>query len=353
MLNDKGVFTDGKDGQLWPCSYEWNGQSIRISLNGIDPQEKNWSFQDLSSVEQNGASVLLSHRNGASLMASGPSAARLMEEHQLYLEQYRKRQGRLSKGSLYMILGISGAVLLAGILLYVFVLPWLAEKAVLLVPVETEIALGESLTESLTAEALSDDSVNHYLKEFISRLELNQSYPIRVRLIRSEEINAFALPGGNIFIYSGLLEKLESPEELVALIGHEVTHVVQRHSLKSMSRSLASGLLFSFLLGDASGIVAQADQFKQLGYSRELETEADDYGLRLMRENGVDPSGMLRLLEVLQKENTEMPQLMKYLSTHPDTEDRIRNIRSQIGAGEREQARSELNETFDRIKSVL
>lgn len=353
MLNDKGVFTDGKDGQLWPCSYAWNGERLRISLNGIDPLEKTWSFQDLSSVEQSGASVLLSHRNGASLMASGPSALRLLEEHRLYLEQYRKRQGRLSQRSLYLILGISATVLLLAGLLYVFVLPWVAEKAVLLVPVETEISLGESLTESLTAGAQSDDSVNHYLKEFVACLNLNQNYPIRVRLIRSEEINAFALPGGNIFIYSGLLEKLESPEELVALIGHEVTHVVQRHSLKSMSRSLASGLLFSFLLGDASGIVAQADQFKQLDYSRDLETEADDYGLKLMRENNVHPSGMLRLLEILKRENLEMPQMMKYLSTHPDTEERIINIRSQTPAGEKTEPRSDLTWAFGKMKSLL
>ncbi len=228
-----------------------------------------------------------------------------------------------------------------------------AEKAVVLVPVETEISLGESITENLTGESTTNDSVNYYLEKFVSRLDLDKTYPIKVRVIVSEEINAFAIPGGNIFIYSGLLEKMESPEELVALIGHEVTHVTERHSLKSILRSVASSLLFTVLLGDASGLVSQADQFKQLDYSRELETEADKNGLAIMVKNGMQPDGMIRLLQILKKESEETPQLMKYLSTHPETEERIKSIEGLAKSKLEFEGDTELLEIFGSIKEQV
>ena len=89
---------------------------------------------------------------------------------------------------------------------------------------------------------------------------------------------------------------------------------------------MASSLLFTILLGDASGLAAQADQFKQLDYSRELEAEADKRGLELMVKNRMNPQGMLKLLKILKRENEEMPHLMKYLSTHPDTDERIKSV---------------------------
>lgn len=286
-------------------------------------------------------------------MGTGPVARATNEKFQTYLKQKRERQGMLSSKSIYLIVAVTFSVILFGALLYVYVLPWAAEKAIVLVPVETEIALGESITENLTGEAMTNDSVNFYLEQFVKQLELDKTYPIKVKVLLSEEINAFAVPGGNIFIYSGLLEKLESPEELVALIGHEVTHVTERHSLKSIMRTLASSLLFTILLGDASGIASQADQFKQMDYSRELETEADKNGLDLMVKNKVQPDGMIRLLQILKKENEETPQLMKYLSTHPETEERIKSVEALAQSQPEFEKDSRLLEGFERIQEQV
>lgn len=353
MILDKGFYADGKGGQTTACSFDFENERILIKWTGIEPKEVEWKIKDLSSTEPSGTSILITHRNASSLMASGPLAYKIHQSHQNYLDEKRQRQGILSKQSVLLITGISAAVLIAALLLYIYVLPWAAEKAVLLVPVETEIALGEKITEGMTGESITNDSVNLYLEEFVKQLNLDKTYPIKVRLIVSDEINAFALPGGNIFIYSGLLEKIESPEELVALIGHEVTHVMKRHSLKSMSRSLASGILFSLLLGDASGIASQADQFKQLDYSRALETEADSEGLRMMIENRVDPEGMLRLLQILKRENEQTPQLMKYLSTHPDTEERIRSVEENPESKHKFEKDTVLHSIFTQLKSSM
>lgn len=335
-----------------PCSYTLDEKELHIQLNGLDEKKITWNLKDLSSVEPSASSFLFTHKNLSSLMGTGPLAKEMNEKFLIHLNQKRERQGLLSAKSIYLIVGATVSVIFIAALLYVFVLPWASEKATVLVPVDTEIKLGESITENLTGESVTNDTVNFYLEQFVKQLELDKTYPIKVKVIVSEEINAFAIPGGNIFIYSGLLNKLESPEELVALIGHEVTHVTERHSLKSIFRSMASSLLFGLLFGDASGLVSQADQFKQLDYSRELETEADKNGLAIMVKNGVQPDGMIRLLQILKKENEEMPQLMKYLSTHPETEERIKSVESLAMSKLKFVGNTKLLEAFNNIKAL-
>jgi predicted Zn-dependent protease len=351
--SEKGFYNDGKSSLPIPCSYTLDDSGVHVQLNGLNEKKISWNLKDLSSSEPSASSFLFTHKNLSSLMGTGPLAKEMNDKFQANLKQKRERQGILSAGSIYLIVGITFSAIVLGALLYVYVLPWAAEKAIVLVSVETEIALGESITENLTGESVTNDSVNLYLEQFVKQLELDKTYPIKVKVIVSEEINAFAIPGGNIFIYSGLLEKMESPEELVALIGHEVTHVTERHSLKSILRSVASSLLFTILLGDASGLAAQADQFKQLDYSRELEMEADNYGLDLMLKNKVNPEGMLNLLKILKRENEELPQMMKYLSTHPDTETRIQNVEKQIQGKSKLEYDLDLISSFTKLKSQV
>jgi predicted Zn-dependent protease len=149
---------------------------------------------------------------------------------------------------------------------------------------------------------------------------------------------------------------MNSYEELVALLGHEISHVQNQHSLKSICRAAASGIVLSAFIGDASGmsssLFSQINQFKQLDYSRELETEADQKGLDFMISNKADPKGMLNLLFLLKKESHEEPGMMKYLSTHPDTDSRIhaiianRDSKKSFGSDESMQA------LFIKIKSA-
>jgi predicted Zn-dependent protease len=254
--------------------------------------------------------------------------------------QFRKRwdnppEKKKVKGhfAVATLLAIGGAGLVLTVLAVWAVYAWLpklASRAADMITVEYEMQLGESIAQQFDAQETAGDSVDYYLSKFVNGLRLDSRYPIKATVIASDEINAFAVPGGRIFIYAGLLEKMDSYEELVALLGHEVTHVVKRHSLRSLMSSAATGVVISTLLGSNSGFtnwaVSQADQLKQLDYSRELETEADNYGLWIMTLNNVDPHGMLRLMKILSRESTEEPGLMKYLSTHPETEARIKNI---------------------------
>ena len=286
-----------------------------------------WNLKD-SFLERRG-SVLVVRKGEESLECDGDIAAQVEHSLALAAGAYTKEKFKWkSVHSFFLLLGLM--IVVGSLFVYFFAVPWLAEKAAVYVPHDIEVQLGEKIAETFTAGTIGSDSVNYYASRFVRQLDLDTEYPVEVRVLRSDEINAFALPGGKIFIYSGLLEKMDSPGQLVALIGHELTHVTMQHSLKSILRGAASGIVLGGMVGDVGGmgtwLVSKADEFKQLHYSRELETEADDLGVALMVKNSVAPKGMLQLLSLLKAEGAETPELMKYLSTHPDTEERIRRV---------------------------
>lgn len=244
-----------------------------------------------------------------------------------------------------------------GVFAFLVLIPWLGEKAANLVPIETEVKLGENIADMYEHEGKVNDSATYYVDRFVKLLELDNTYQIEAKVIESKDINAFALPGGKIFIYSGIIDEMNSYEELVALLGHEVTHVVNRHSLKGICRSAATGIFIASLFGDvtgiSSGILSQADEFRQLHYSRELETEADNNGVTIMVENHVSPQGMIDLLKLLKTESTQMPQFMKYLSTHPDTDSRIENVESNPEAKASFPENQKLQALFTKLKRCI
>lgn len=236
-------------------------------------------------------------------------------------------------------------------------LPWAAEKAATLIPITTEIQLGNSLASSFTESEMVNDSATICANAFVKQLNTGSQYPIHITVIQSPEINAFALPGGNIVVYTGIINKMKTHEEFAALLGHEISHVNYQHSLKSICRTLSSSLFIGVLLGDISGISAgilqQANEFKQLNYSRDLETQADEQGLQLMLRNKISPKGMIDLLTLLQQEASDMPKAMKYFSTHPQTSERINNIKLKPSAKLVFCPNAALQHSFEQLQSTI
>ena len=249
------------------------------------------------------------------------------------------------------------SVLFIGIcfLAYFVFLPWIGEKSVKLIPLSVEVDLGNTISESILKSCTEEDSATYYANEFVSYLKTNSTYRIQINVIESDEINAFALPGGKIFIYSEIIKHLNTYEEFGALLGHEISHVNQQHSLKSICRTAASSMFIAAMFGDvtgvSAGIVDQANQFKQLNYSRELELEADNNGYDFMLQNKISPNGMIDLLILLKNETREMPDFMKYISTHPETDQRIKNIKSKKEVNEKYEDCVNLKVAFEKMKS--
>src|SRR5262249_3423880 len=150
-----------------------------------------------------------------------------------------------------------------------------------------------------------------------------------------KQVNAFATPGGNLFVYTGLLMAADNEAELAGVWGHESGHVVARHSARQMVDAMGLETVIGMALGNNPNQLAQvaatlAAKGALLSYSREDETAADEYGARYASAAGYDPKGLITFFQKLQKMEGEVPAFSKYLSDHPATADRISHLQQYI-----------------------
>lgn len=190
-----------------------------------------------------------------------------------------------------------------------------------------ESILGEKIYQSIMSDSKMDSAATIQAQHFADQLKLSNKYKISVTVVKEDEINAYALPGGHILINSGILKIMERPEEFVALLGHETTHINYRHSLKGLISKMGLSLFQTIALSGMGGvgdlILKNASDLQQLSFSRNLEREADADGMKIMLENKVDPAGMKELLTHLQESvKTSLPNF-SFISTHPLTQERI------------------------------
>jgi predicted Zn-dependent protease len=126
---------------------------------------------------------------------------------------------------------------------------------------------------------------------------------------------------------------MNSPEQLAALLAHEYSHVELKHATRNLFRTLSGYLFLSIVFGDMSGVggilIENAHQLRNLSYSRALETEADNSGLKVLKENKLNPKGMIDLFELLKKES-DGAQVNELISTHPDLDNRIQNVENFV-----------------------
>jgi beta-barrel assembly-enhancing protease len=239
---------------------------------------------------------------------------------------------------------------------YYFLLPIAVVHVVEALPTSYDAELGERVYEQM-AETLEIDTVETDLvNEYASKIDFNTTFDLKIHVVKGDIVNAFALPGGHIVIYEGILKKMKHKEELAALLAHEVSHVNHRHSMKSIAKSLSSYLFLSVVTSDVNGIISiianNADMFNSLTYSRELETEADTEGLKILYDNQIDQHGFVYLFETLNEEGASAMNI-ELLSTHPLTENRIANATDEAAKQTNVQYRGDLAEVWRIIQSRL
>jgi len=152
-----------------------------------------------------------------------------------------------------------------------------------------------------------------------------------------------------------LLDELTNASQLAALLGHEVAHIKKRHALKNVSRNLSGYLFISILFGDINGIstilIENAHMFKQMSFSRILERQADEEGIEMLINNGINPKGMQELFQILKDETkTNMYKEFKYIYSHPLLNERIDYIKSKI---ENLEYDSETNNKLEKLFNKL
>jgi predicted Zn-dependent protease len=222
---------------------------------------------------------------------------------------------------------------------YVWGIPVVAEVAAARVPIAWEEKLGQVVVDQLAppAERCTDPQAQAAAEAIVARLAAARPSPYhyKVAIARNEQINAFAAPGGYVVVFTGLLKKTKRPEELAGVLAHELQHVQRRHTTKALLRQASMQLLLSALTGDM-GQVGQAlgiaGTVGTLGYQRADEAEADREGMRILQAARLDGQGMIEAFEMLRRE-ADAPshaRLPGFLSTHPDTGDRIAALRRLV-----------------------
>ncbi len=237
------------------------------------------------------------------------------------------------------IIGLLLLLIGLGVFAFKVIIPSAAEYAATKVPLSIEKQIGESAYNQLTSLTTEDDKKSRLVQEFFDVMELEGKYSCTISVLNSETVNAFAVPGGRIAVYSGIIDEMESSEELAALLAHESSHVELQHSLKSIFRSLSGYFVISLLFGDTGGLTAVVFEnlyvFQNLQYSRSMEKEADIRGLECMQKAKINPKGMINLFHVLEKHSSKMMEehdVSEFMSTHPLTKHRIKYIQEYVNA---------------------
>lgn len=230
-----------------------------------------------------------------------------------------------------------GVVLLAALLVgfFGFALEPLAGVAVRLVPAETEATLGREVYRNYLAAhpVLDDPPAVAALEKCAAALRPAGIESLAITVVEDPTQNAFALPGGYIVVFRGLLDQMQGENELLGVLAHEAGHVAQRHGLKRIARAAMLGIVLSAALGDASGLgsvlLDNSSLLLSLAYDRREESQADAFATALLRQRGLDTSGLATLFERLETQEgwSGLPAL---LSTHPAPAERIASLRRDV-----------------------
>jgi predicted Zn-dependent protease len=224
--------------------------------------------------------------------------------------------------------------------------PATGRREMILIPESQEIALGQEAGPKFEEEfggRVPDDGVQAYVQAIGKRLAAvsDRPMPYEYTLLRSDMPNAFALPGGKVYVTTGLLSIMNNERELAAVLGHETGHVAALHNVKGLQRQMGASV-FAQLAGRIAGadrgqtaetVAKFVAGMVTLKYSRNDEYEADQLGIRYMARAGYNPWGMIELLQGLNSLSQGSPgRLGEMLSTHPLTDKRIEQARATVTA---------------------
>jgi len=217
-------------------------------------------------------------------------------------------------------------------------------KGVNLFSLEREISLGKALAQEVerSSKLVDDPIVTEYVNRLGQNLVRNSDarVPFTIKVIDSDEVNAFALPGGFFYVNSGLILHAQEESELAGVMAHEIAHVCARHGTKNATKGelmqLASIPAMIFIPYSMAGYAMYqglnlAIPLTFLKFSRDAEREADFLGLQYMYKAGYDPNSYVTFFERIQADRKRRPgTIPKVFSTHPPTPDRIENTQKEI-----------------------
>jgi len=337
----QGVYLDGLSARRHPITIQLAGEALHIRTS--DDRSFTWPYHRIRQTQGSyeGEPVRLEYgtQPAQSIVVQDIAFLSALQEAAVtrvgHVHDPRRRRVRLR---LTIVSVLALVFVIAG--LYLWGIPAGANILAPLVPLSWEERLGDSVLEHVAPAGLRchDSRRSAALEQILGRLSAavpDSPYRLQLTVVDQPVINAFALPGGRIVVLRGLLEAAETPEQLAGVLAHELQHVYKRHSTRAVIEQGSTGLLIAAVTGDITGALAfgvnGAQVLGMLRYSRLHEEEADREGIRLLQVAGIDSAGMIAFYRTMEEKQSRRANAPSYLSTHPDTGDRIANLAALAG----------------------
>ncbi|HRC43840.1 MAG TPA: M48 family metallopeptidase [Nitrospira sp.] len=341
-------FGDGLPGAGAPCHVTVSADGLTMTPVGNSPLVEEAIAFTAMSVEAGG----LDHDQLVASWGAGASARTLYLKDPALIIAFRRaappellahveraaQQVRRARHSHRALWGSAvGVVVGLGLMLW-FGSDLIVDWAVARIPVQWEQKLGETVYQDFLSKetVLKDGPAVSAVQEMTQRMTAkipNNPYTFQVSVVQSPVVNAFALPGGYVVVFTGLMKKAESGEEVAGVLSHELNHVLQRHGMERLVKMMGLAAVVSILVGDQQGLIGLARQLglelATLKFGREQETEADVTGIRLLSDARIAPDGMIRFFERLSEKDKERVELF---SSHPMSAARAERLKAELAA---------------------
>jgi predicted Zn-dependent protease len=224
---------------------------------------------------------------------------------------------------------------------------------------DTEKKVGEVVIESLRQteeEVFSDSVVNSIsaIKERICKANKIDPSKIEILIFKSEEVNAFALPGNKMVLYTGLIKYSKNPEEIAGVMSHEIAHMEAGHVMKKLGKEVGLSLLLSIAGGDASpnALKQIVELITSSAFDRDQETEADTKAVTYMAKASIDPENLATFLIRISAKSPNETLALEWFSTHPESKKRAAEI-FKLRKLEKFKTKALMsNEEFENIKEI-
>ena len=179
-------------------------------------------------------------------------------------------------------------------------------------------------TENEPVEGNAADTALQIIASRLVKALDSTHYRYEFTILNSEQINAFTIPGGNIYVFSGLMKFCESPEEFAAVLSHEIGHAEERHVVTKMAKEFSMTIILAALSGGDPSLVAQIlKQIVGSKFDREQETNADEFALKLLEKAKVSPKTLSKFFQRLHDKDKDYDESLELLMSHPTNDSRI------------------------------